>query len=182
MSKDSLSPEILDRDNLDEAKRIGELTFETDFEQEQFARTYENFADGTRCYQDELEGRQVCLLGYYLYRKEGQPCAAAGLYHYEDAPPGEVWIGWMGVAPDFQGQGHGHHVLEHLEGAARHEFGASSISVYTPAELPEFAGARHLYASRGYREVERFVIPGEAPHERTNEPVVQQRWEKILHG
>ena len=66
------------------------------------------------------------------------------------------WVYYLAVDPDFQGQGVGYRLIEHVEHSARQQ-GLDRVELYTNAKMIENLA---LYPRLGYRQFDRRIEDG----------------------
>lgn len=86
---------------------------------------------------------------YFMAFKDGVPAGLTGYYDIDDHPE-DIWLGWTGVRPQFEGQGIGRLLVEHAFESAPKEC-VSTWRIWTTLQT-KYEGARHLYAKMGFVE------------------------------
>ena len=114
--------------------------------------TIESFVEGRGTPENvsPLE-RGLRLIEYRIfYNRENAPVGIGGLYQVPRFGESAYFLGWLGIAPEYRGKGYGRELIRSLEELAT-ENGARELWVHTPLKIEEFATARNLYLSEGYK-------------------------------
>ncbi|MEY4669923.1 MAG: hypothetical protein RL518_2622, partial [Pseudomonadota bacterium] len=96
-----VTKEPITSDNIGAALSVIEKCFSLKSDVEAAKLTYERFIAGPRRYHSEFSGTEVELLSYDLYRVGDEPAAVGGAYKLLNEP-NRIYMGWLGVVPDFR--------------------------------------------------------------------------------
>lgn len=72
---------------------------------------------------------------YYLLTLDGKIIGISGLYYDYEDPNGIMWLDYLAVKPELQGQGYGSIMLENLEKIAKGKK-VKKLCVFTDSEKP----------------------------------------------
>jgi GNAT superfamily N-acetyltransferase len=85
---------------------------------------------------------------YQLYRdQEGKSIGISGLYRY-DQQKDSLWLGWLGISPELQGQGLGSQLVKDLEKTAL-KMGVKFLKTYMDADNQDLL---RFYQKIGYQQ------------------------------
>jgi isopenicillin-N N-acyltransferase-like protein len=93
--------EVITADTIEAAVSVIAKCFTLEADLESAKLSYQRFVAGLRRYHSEFSETEVELLSYHLYRVGAEPAAVAGAYKLVN-DPGRIYMGWLGVAPEFR--------------------------------------------------------------------------------
>lgn len=99
--KSALTKEPVTVSNLEDAMTVIKKCFSLEADIRAARSTYERYISDERVYDSKFSGTRIELLSYQLYRLGGQPAAVVGAYRHIDEP-GRLYMGWLGVSPEFR--------------------------------------------------------------------------------
>lgn len=85
----------------------------------------------------------------YLAQIDRTAIGVCGLYQFPDTPPEEVWLGWLGIRPQFRRQGWGTQMLKQIMDRAI-AFGFRDVWVFTETDNQ---AAIAFYQNAGFTEL-----------------------------
>ncbi len=129
--------ELLSKDNYEESLDVLNKIFPDDVEIAR--RHYDEFLD-----KNNPAWRDERFWQYYVVKGDDKKIIAlTGLYNSYKHEPGDIWLGWYGVLPDYRGKGVGREVLKLTMEKAR-EMGYKKFKLWTTTDTGE-ENAQRLY-------------------------------------
>lgn len=96
-----VSSELVSHANVEEALSVIKQCFPLTEDVQDASSVYNRYISGEHRYNSNFMGTNIELVCYNLYRIDGKPAGVSGAY-IVDNDPGRIYMGWLGVAPEFR--------------------------------------------------------------------------------